>query len=153
MLPLRISTGAGPCSVKDRPVLLPLSAAREAIDLPVGNHAGSQRRNLVSLRGESIPYLRLRDIFTYEAPPPNLRERVVIVELEQTRLGLVVDEVLGNYQTVIKSLGWIAPEAPVYSGATVLGYGRVALIIDIPALVTYWDKKHSSVADRPRRSA
>lgn len=121
---------------KDR-YILPLSAAREAIDLPAGHHTGSQRRNLVSLRGESIPYLRLRDIFDYGTPPPNLRERVVIVELEQSRLGLVVDEVLGNYQTVIKSLGWIAPEAPVYSGATVLGDGRIALIIDIPALTAY----------------
>jgi two-component system chemotaxis sensor kinase CheA len=121
---------------KDR-YILPLSAAREAIDLPAGHHTGSQRRNLVSLRGESIPYLRLRDIFHYDTPPPDLRERVVIVELEQSRIGLVVDEVLGNYQTVIKSLGWIAPEAPVYSGATVLGNGRIALIIDIPALVAY----------------
>ncbi|MBK9991651.1 MAG: chemotaxis protein CheA [Verrucomicrobia bacterium] len=121
---------------KDR-YILPLSAAREAIDLPTGHHTGSQRRNLVSLRGESIPYLRLRDIFNYGTPPPDLRERVVIVELEQSRLGLVVDEVLGNYQTVIKSLGWIAPEAPVYSGATVLGDGRIALIIDIPALTAY----------------
>lgn len=121
---------------KDR-YILPLSAAREAIDLPTGHQTGSQRRNLVSLRGESIPYLRLRDIFDYGTPPPDLRERVVIVELEQSRLGLVVDEVLGNYQTVIKSLGWIAPEAPVYSGATVLGDGRIALIIDIPALTAY----------------
>lgn len=117
--------------------ILPLSAARETIDLPADHRAGSGRRNLVDLRGEFIPYLRLRDLFTYGPPPPNLRERVVIVELEQARLGLVVDEVLGNHQTVIKSLGWIAPEAPVYSGATVLGDGRVALIIDIPALAAY----------------
>lgn len=117
--------------------ILPLSAARETIDLPSTHRAEAGRRNLVGLRGEFIPYLRLRDLFNYGTPPPDLRERVVIVELEQSRLGLVVDEVLGNHQTVIKSLGWIAPEAPVYSGATVLGDGRVALIIDIPALASY----------------
>ncbi|MFT3867995.1 MAG: chemotaxis protein CheA [Nibricoccus sp.] len=117
--------------------ILPLSAARETIDLPPSHRADAGRRNLVDLRGEFIPYLRLRDLFDYGTPPPALRERVVIVELEQSRLGLVVDEVLGNHQTVIKSLGWIAPEAPVYSGATVLGDGRVALIIDIPALAAY----------------
>ena len=117
--------------------ILPLSAARETIDLPASHRAEAGRRNLVDLRGEFIPYLRLRDLFDYGAPPPELRERVVIVELEQSRLGLVVDEVLGNHQTVIKSLGWIAPEAPVYSGATVLGDGRIALIIDIPALAAY----------------
>ncbi|MFT3784465.1 MAG: chemotaxis protein CheA [Nibricoccus sp.] len=121
--------------------ILPLSAARETIDLPASHRAEAGRRNLVDLRGEYIPYLRLRDLFSYEAPPPTLRERVVIVELEQSRLGLVVDEVLGNHQTVIKSLGWIAPEAPVYSGATVLGDGRVALIIDIQALANYAAQK------------
>ena len=127
---------------KDR-YILPLSLAREAIDLPATHHIGSGHRNLVDLRGEFIPYLRLRDLFDYGTPPANLRERVVIVELEHSRLGLVVDEVLGNHQTVIKSLGWIAPEAPIYSGATVLGDGRVALIIDIPALAAYADQ-HAS---------
>jgi len=117
--------------------ILPLSAARETIDLPQSHRVDRGERNLVDIRGEFIPYLRLRDLFAYDTPPPGLRERVVIVELEQSRLGLVVDEVLGNHQTVIKSLGWIAPEAPVYSGATVLGDGRVALIIDIPALTAY----------------
>jgi len=133
--------------------ILPLSAAREAIDLPAGHHTGSQRRNLVDLRGEFIPYLRLRDIFDYGTPPANLRERVVIIEMEQTRLGLVVDEVQGNHQTVIKSLGWIAPSAPVFSGATVLGDGRVALIVDIPALVTYSAKKHPPVTPPHARAA
>jgi len=130
---------------KDR-YILPLSLAREAIDLPAGHHSGSQRRNLVSIRGEFIPYLRIRDIFDYGTPPPNLRERVVIMELEQTKLGLVVDEVFGNHQTVIKSLGWIAPSAPVFSGATVLGDGRVALIIDIPALSAYAEKMPTPIA-------
>jgi len=126
--------------VGDDRYILPLSLAREAIDLPAGHQIGSQRRNLVSIRGESIPYLRLRDLFDYGTPKAGLRERVVIMELEQTKLGLVVDEVLGNHQTVIKSLGWIAPSAPVFSGATVLGNGRVALIVDIPALASYASK-------------
>lgn len=124
-------------SIGDDRYILPLSAARETIDLPADHRSGSGRRNLVDLRGEFIPYLRLRDLFGYGAPSQKSRERVVIVELEQVRLGLVVDEVLGNHQTVIKSLGWIAPETPVYSGATVLGDGHVALIIDIPALAAY----------------
>ena len=132
---------------KDR-YILPLSLAREAIDLPAGHSAGSQRRNLVNIRGEFIPYLRVRDLFDYGTPPANLRERVVIMELEQTKLGLVVDEVFGNHQTVIKSLGWIAPSAPVFSGATVLGDGRVALIVDIPALASYAEKMPAQ-AGRP----
>jgi len=131
--------------------ILPLSLVREAIDLPKGHHSGSQRRNLVNIRDEFIPYLRVRDIFDYGTAPANLRERVVIMELEQTKLGLVVDEVFGNHQTVIKSLGWIAPSAPVFSGATVLGDGRVALIVDILALASYAEKITTLTA-RPTRS-
>jgi two-component system chemotaxis sensor kinase CheA len=146
--------------VGDDRYILPLSLAREAIDLPAGHQSGSQRRNLVSIRGESIPYLRLRDLFDYGIPKTGLRERVVIMELEQTKLGLVVDEVLGNHQTVIKSLGWIAPSAPVFSGATVLGNGRVALIVDIPALASYASKtpplaprpNHAKAALQPRHA-
>nr|MBP7371702.1 chemotaxis protein CheW [Opitutaceae bacterium] len=87
-------------------------------------------------RGELVPYLRLRDLFGFTGPDPEL-ERVVIVELEDRHLGIVVDEVLGNHQTVLKSLGWLTRHIQVFSGATVLGDGHVALILDVPNLLTY----------------
>lgn len=116
--------------------VLPLGIARETIELPRAARTAGNARNLVALRGERIPYLRLRDVFRLagDAPDP---ERVVVVELEDQRLGLVVDRVIGNHQTVLKSLGWIGRRVPVFSGATVLGDGHIALILDVPALLAH----------------
>ncbi|MBI5380631.1 MAG: chemotaxis protein CheA [Opitutae bacterium] len=116
--------------------ILPLSIARETIELSQAQRAAGNGRNVVELRGELIPYLRLRDVFALPGAGPAV-ERVVIVELEDKRLGLAVDAVLGNHQTVLKSLGWLGQHVQVYSGATVLGDGRVALILDVPNLVAY----------------
>lgn len=114
--------------------ILPLGVAREAIDLSRARREAGNGRNLVQVRGDSVPYLRLRDLFrsTSAAPDP---ERVVIVDVDDKRLGLVVDRVIGNHQTVLKSLGWVGRRVTLFSGATVLGDGRIALIIDVPALV------------------
>ena len=55
----------------------------------------------------------------------------------EKRIGIAVDEVLGNHQTVLKSLGWLGRRVDVFTGATVLGDGRVALIVDVPGLVAF----------------
>ena len=116
--------------------VLPLGIARETIELRRADRTAGNARNLVEVRGERVPYLRLRDVFhlTTDAPDPEL---VVVVELDEQRLGLVVDRVIGNHQTVLKSLGWIGRRVPVFSGATVLGNGHIALILDVPALLVY----------------
>jgi two-component system, chemotaxis family, sensor kinase CheA len=116
--------------------ILPLGIARETIELSRRQRMSANGRNVVELRGELLPYLRLREIFGLPGEPPEL-ERVVIVELEEKRVGLAVDEVFGNHQTVLKSLGWLSRHVRVFSGVTVLGNGRVALILDTPALVAY----------------
>ena len=116
--------------------IMPLSIARETIELTRAQRQRANGRNVVELRGELVPYLRLRDLFGFTGPDPEL-ERVVIVELEDRHLGIVVDEVLGNHQTVLKSLGWLTRHIQVFSGATVLGDGHVALILDVPNLLTY----------------
>lgn len=114
--------------------VLPLGIARETIELRHAERTAGNARNLVELRGERVPYLRLRDVFKLSSAPPD-PEFVVVVELEDQRLGLVVDRVIGNHQTVLKSLGWIGRRVPVFSGATVLGDGHIALILDVPALL------------------
>jgi two-component system chemotaxis sensor kinase CheA len=116
--------------------IMPLSAARETIEITRAQRTAGNRRNVVALRGELIPYLRLRELFGFTSEPPDL-ERVVIIEFEDKRLGLVVDEVLGNHQTVLKTLGWLSHRIQIFSGATVLGDGRAALIFDIAGLVTF----------------
>ena len=116
--------------------IMPLSAARETIEITRAQRTAGNGRNVVALRGELIPYLRLRDLFGFTSPAPEL-ERVVIIEFEDQRLGLVVDEVLGNHQTVLKTLGWLSQRVQIFSGSTVLGNGRAALIFDIAGLVAF----------------
>jgi two-component system chemotaxis sensor kinase CheA len=90
-----------------------------------------------------VPCLRLRDVLHFTSAPPDV-ERVVVLEIENQRTGLVIDRVLGNHQTVLKSLGWIGRRTPVFSGATVLGDGRIALILDVPALLTHQRHRNGS---------
>ena len=122
--------------VADDRYILPLGSARETIELHRDRRLAANGRNVVQLRDELMPYLRLRELFDYSGEPPPI-ERVVIVEVEDKRIGIAVDEVLGNHQTVLKSLGWLGRRVDVFTGATVLGDGRVSLIIDIPGLVAF----------------
>ncbi|MBK8478367.1 MAG: chemotaxis protein CheA [Opitutaceae bacterium] len=116
--------------------ILPLSCALETIEQKQGNRLPANGRNVVALRGELLPYLRLRELFDYPGEPPEI-ERIVVVELEDKRIGIAVDEVLGNHQTVLKSLGWLGQRVDIFTGATVLGDGKVAMIIDVSGLVAY----------------
>ena len=125
--------------------ILPLALARETIELTAAQRAANNGRNVVELRGALIPYLNLRDLFACTSAPPD-PARVVVVEIEDQRLGLMVDHVIGNLQTVLKSLGWLGQRVEVFSGATVLGDGRVALILDLPALLAYHRRQHAAAA-------
>jgi two-component system, chemotaxis family, sensor kinase CheA len=86
------------------------------------------------VRGQLVPYIRLRDEFSLTGEPPD-NEKVVIVQYEDERVGLVVDRVLGGHQTVIQSLGRVYREIEVVSGATITGDGRVAFILNIDGIV------------------
>jgi two-component system chemotaxis sensor kinase CheA len=81
------------------------------------------------VRGELIPYIRLREYFNIRTARPKI-EQIMIVETEAGRYGFVVDVVLGDCQTVIKNLGRFYRHVHVVSGATILGNGTVALILD-----------------------
>jgi two-component system chemotaxis sensor kinase CheA len=94
----------------------------------------SSESHLINLRGEVLPFLRLREIFRIEGALPQ-RERVVVVQYGETRAGLVVDHLLGEFQTVIKPLGQLFQNLRGIGGSTILGSGEVALILDVPQLV------------------
>lgn len=123
--------------------ILPLGIACETIELTRAQRTASNARNVVELRGELVPYVRLRDLFQFTSEPPDV-ERVVVVEIEDQRLGLVIDKVIGNHQTVLKSLGWVLRRVEIFSGATVLGDGRIALILDVPALLAYHGRQRGA---------
>ena len=86
------------------------------------------------MRGQLIPYIRLSEYFQMDAGRPE-REQIMVVETDHGHYGFVVDQVLGDHQTVIKNLGRLYRNVQVVSGATILGDGTVALILDPHRLV------------------
>lgn len=114
---------------------IPLSAVEECVELPPDAIASSSSgRNFLSIRGKLVPFLRLRELFQVSASEEPF-PKVVIVSAGEHRVGLVVDQILGNSQTVIKSLSKLHATVQEFSGATILGDGTVALILDVPHLV------------------
>lgn len=116
--------------------IIPMALVTENVELAADQRTCHNGRNLLPVRGEQIPYLRLRDIFDITGAEQPV-ERVVIANVVGNRVGLVVDRVLGSHQTVIQSLGRLYQNIEVASGATIMGDGRVALILDVPGLVHY----------------
>jgi two-component system chemotaxis sensor kinase CheA len=116
--------------------VLPLSAVEECVELSAERDARSRDRNFLNIRGDLVPFLRLRELFLATAPPDPY-QKVVVVSSGAMRVGLVVDQVIGNHQTVIKSLSRLHAEVQMFSGATILGDGAVALILDVAHLVEF----------------
>ena len=114
--------------------MLPLSLVNECVELTREDLARSHGRNLVQVRGRQVPYIPLRERFRIPGELPGI-EQIVITEVNGVRVGFVVDQVIGEHQTVIKSLGRAYKDARGISGATTLGDGSVALILDLPQLV------------------
>ncbi|BBU64279.1 chemotaxis protein CheA (plasmid) [Methylosinus sp. C49] len=120
--------------VGDGRYVIPLSSVEECVELSAAGEAGSRGRSFLNIRGELVPFLRLREFFATRSPP-DPHQKVVIVSFGDQRVGLVVDQIIGSHQTVIKSLSKLHADVPSFSGATILGDGAVALIFDIPHLV------------------
>ncbi|MBT0662674.1 chemotaxis protein CheA [Geobacter pelophilus] len=114
--------------------VLPLSLVNECIELTSEQSAVSNGRNLANVRGHMVPYVPLREHFKITGAPPAFQQ-IVITEVDGFRVGFVVDNVIGEHQTVIKSLGRAYKNVEGVSGATILGDGSVALILDIPHLM------------------
>jgi len=118
---------------KDR-FVLPLSMVDECIVLTRQDIEKSHGRELLLVREQLVPYVPLRNMFRIQGDAPAIQQ-VVICRLEGKRIGLVVDWVIGEHQTVIKSLGRMYQQVEGMSGATILGDGSVALILDVPAIM------------------
>ena len=110
--------------------VIPLDSVVECIEKK--NIAGE--RNFLNLRGEALPFIRLREVFEVEGQPP-ARESIVVVQFGGRRAGIVVDQLIGEFQTVIKPLGRMFANLRGIGGSTILGSGEVALILDVAALV------------------
>jgi len=161
--------------------VVPLDMVVECVELSAQQTEDSHGRDHLNLRGEVLPFIRLKQLFDVpEAPPatiqiadeegetepgavrqsnsaslltaegaaalandpeltfllnPVLRENVVVVQCGGRRAGLVVDRLMGEFQTVIRPLGEVFSGLEGISGFTILGNGNVALILDVPGLV------------------
>jgi two-component system chemotaxis sensor kinase CheA len=112
--------------------VVPLDVVIECLDL--GPFLESEQNHLINLRGEVLPFLRLREVFQIPGEVP-ARERVVVIQHGELRAGIVVDRLLGEFQTVIKPLGKLFHGARGIGGSTILGTGEVALILDVAQMV------------------
>jgi len=114
--------------------VVPLDMVVECLELAGVDKAAGDARHYLNLRGEVLPYVRLRELYGIEGRPPR-RENVVVVNSGGRKAGLVVDRLLGEFQTVIKPLGQMFRHLRGISGSTILGSGEVALILDVPATI------------------
>jgi two-component system chemotaxis sensor kinase CheA len=113
--------------------IVPLEHVTECTELPAEQRS-PEASGILSLRGNAVPYVRLRHIFSVAGETPK-RENVVVVKINEFHAGIAVDELLGGMQTVVKPLGRAFRALSGIAGSTVLGDGRVGLIIDVPALL------------------
>ncbi|WP_433206229.1 chemotaxis protein CheW [Dactylosporangium sp. CS-047395] len=117
-------------SAGDTHFIVPLDRVIECVELPL--EAGG--RSFMHLRGQALPFVRLRDVFALAGRAPR-RQSVVVVEHAGQRAGVVVDQLLGQSQTVIKPLGKLFQDVRCIGGSTILGNGDIALILDVDSLV------------------
>lgn len=144
--------------VGDSSFVVPLDAVVECVELSARQQMDVRSREFIDLRGEVLPIVQLRDIFNIDSATGR-RQNVVVVRYAGLKAGLVVDQLLGEYQTVIKSLGRLFAHLQGISGSTILGTGDVALILDVASLVgrvsTFEEKRLSprSVNQQSRSEA
>ncbi|WP_075289504.1 chemotaxis protein CheA [Pararhizobium arenae] len=114
--------------------VIPLSAVEECLELSLEEDLRSRGRSFISLRDSLVPFLRLRDLFR-TGTKPDTHQKVVVISTGTERVGMVVDQIIGDHQTVIKSMSKLHHDVATFSGATILGDGSVALILDVAHLV------------------
>jgi two-component system chemotaxis sensor kinase CheA len=119
--------------------IIPLSAVEECVELTAEDER-SRGRNFLNVRGNLVPFLRLREVMTVSGAPDR-HQKTIIISTGETRVGLVADQIIGNHQTVIKSLSKLHSDVTIFSGATILGDGTAALILDVAQLVALAQSK------------
>ncbi len=115
---------------------IPLASVTETLRVHHSEVRSVNREKVIQLRGRVLPLLPLGNALGLDGHGNDLeRAYVVVVGAENDQVGIVVDSLVGEQQVVIKSLGKYIGDIKGVSGATILGDGRVALILDVPALV------------------
>lgn len=114
--------------------VVPLDMVVECIELNERESGDALSHDFINLRGEVLPYINLKDHFELTGAPVK-RQNIVVVQNGNQKAGLVVDTLIGEFQTVIKPLGRVFSNIRGIGGFTILGTGEVALILDIPRML------------------
>jgi len=131
--------------VADVHLVVPLDMVLECVEIGAALPPG---QDYFDLRGEVLPLLRLREHFGLQGEPGR-RQNVVIVNTAGRKAGLVVDELKGQFQAVIKPLGELFARVHGLAGSTILGSGEVALVIDVPGLLESAQRAYRKAGLRP----
>ena len=123
--------------VQEEMYAIPLGSIDSTINITQDDIKTVQNKEVIVLRGQIIPIIRLGDVLNVPKSDSADNEDifVVIVHLGDRKAGIVVDNLIGQQEIVIKTLGKLLVGLKIISGATVLGDGRVALILDVGALM------------------
>jgi two-component system chemotaxis sensor kinase CheA len=113
--------------------VLPMDSVVECIELPATEDGTREAQGIIDVWGRPVPYIRLANLLGVERAAA-ARESVVILQHDGDQAGVAVDELWGANETVIKPLAGLVDRTPAVAGCTLLGTGRVALILDVPAL-------------------
>jgi two-component system chemotaxis sensor kinase CheA len=125
--------------------VVPLDMVDECVKFSAESH-----HDYTDLRGEVLPFIRLRDLFEVPGTPPE-RQNIVVVKHAGQKFGLVVDTLMGEAQTVIKPLSKMFTQVKGISGSSILGSGDVALILDVPVLMQ--QAQFPQIASRQRQES
>jgi len=142
-LPLTVTVLEGfAMMVGDQTYVIPIDTVVECAALPPG--APEDAVGVLNVRGEALPFLRLRHLFDLPALTARARENVVVIQHDQGRAGIVVDTLLGSSETVMKPLGGLLRQLPGVAGSSILGNGRVALVLDASEVVRRAAESHTT---------
>jgi two-component system, chemotaxis family, sensor kinase CheA len=134
--------------LKDTTYALPMSSVIEIVRLPKDEIQSIKGQSVVKIREKVLPLTWLHDHFKIQRSKGKSQNIfVVIVGVAEKRLGLVVDELVGNQEIVVKSVGSYVGKIEGVSGATILGDGSVALILDITGIFKLVSKDRSHTLD------
>lgn len=126
--------------VGDTYIIIPLEMLVECIELSKNAKAQMQKNSYINLRGKVLPLLNVGNYFNIEQSKSS-RNNVIVIQYGEQKMGIIVDELLGELQTVIKPMGRLFKDLKYFNGSTILGSGEVALIMDIPVMIAMMEHK------------
>jgi two-component system chemotaxis sensor kinase CheA len=122
--------------VGDETFGVPLHAVDEVVGLEPGQQSTIRGREVLRHRDEVLPLVRIGDALNVrDYVRPDVQEYAVVVEVAHQRVGLVVDQLVGQKEIVIKPLGDFLKKPPSIAGSAILGDGRVVMVIDLGQLL------------------